>query len=179
MTSTPHTTSNLNQNKRVMLWGLLVIQIICTLFFLVDALGDLVFADEILAGLNHDILEFAVVLAMSLSIAFTVTQIRRMLHRQRRMEEQIKIASGAFATMLGQYFDDWKLTPAERDVALFLIKGLPFSDIAKLRNTREGTVKAQCNAIYNKVDVTGRAQLLSFFIEELLSEELIPEVKGI
>ncbi len=179
MTSTPPKTSSQRQNKSAMMWGLLVIQIVCTLFFLTDALGDLIFPEEIRAGINHDILEFMVVLAMALSIAFTITQIRRMLHRQRRMEDQIKIASGAFATMLDQYFGTWKLTPAERDVALFLIKGMSFSEIAEMRNTREGTIKAQCNAIYNKAEVTGRAQLLSFFIEELLSEELVPEVKNV
>ena len=175
MTSTAPHTSIPKQNKSAMLWSLLIIQIVCTLFFLADALGDLIFADEILAGFSHDILEAMVVVAMALSIVFTITQIRRMLQRQRRMEDQIKIASGAFVAMLDQYFDTWKLTPAERDVALFLIKGMSFSDIAQMRNTREGTVKAQCNAIYNKADVTGRAQLLSFFIEELLSEELIPD----
>ncbi len=179
MTSTPPKTSSPKQNKSAMLWGLLVIQIVCTLFFLTDALGDMILAEEILAGFSHDILESMVVLAMSLSIVFTITEIRRMLHRQRRMEDQIKIASGAFVSMLNQYFDSWKLTPSERDVALFLIKGMSFSDIAKMRNTKEGTVKAQCNAIYNKSDVTGRAQLLSFFIEELLSEELIPEVNDV
>ncbi|MEH6629669.1 MAG: helix-turn-helix transcriptional regulator [Halopseudomonas aestusnigri] len=179
MTSTPQKTPSPKTNKSAMLWGLLVIQIVCTLFFLADALGDMIFAGEILAGFSHDILESMVVLAMSLSIVFTITQIRRMLHRQRRMEDQIKIASGAFVTMLNQYFDSWKLTPSERDVALFLIKGMSFSDIANMRNTKEGTVKAQCNAIYTKSDVTGRAQLLSFFIEELLSEELIPEASRV
>ncbi|WP_085906548.1 helix-turn-helix transcriptional regulator [Kiloniella majae] len=155
------------------LWGLLIIQIICTLFFLSDAIGDIWFAHDIFAGFDHDIIELLVVIALSISIAFTVLQIRQMLHRQRRIEEQIKIASGAFITMLDQYFKEWNLTPAEQDVALFLIKGMSFSDIASLRQTREGTVKAQCNAIYNKAKVTGRPQLLSFFIEELLSEELI------
>lgn len=179
MTSAPHNTFGSRKNKSAMLWGLLAIQIVCTLFFLSDALDDLIFVEEIFAGVSHDILESMVVIAMSLSIAFTITQIRRMLHHQRRMEDQIKIASGAFATMLDQYFDTWKLTPAERDVALFLIKGMSFSDIANMRNTKEGTIKAQCNAIYNKADVTGRAQLLSFFIEELLSEELIPETKDV
>ena len=40
------------------------------------------------------------------------------------------------------------LTPAEADVALFAIKGLNTADIAGLRQTSEGTVKAQTNAIY-------------------------------
>ncbi|WP_162938224.1 LuxR C-terminal-related transcriptional regulator [Kiloniella sp. EL199] len=168
-----HNTSQPFHERAETLWGLLIIQIICTLFFLSDAIGDLFFAHDIFAGFDHDIIELLVVIALSVSIAFTVLQIQQMLQRQRRIEEQIKIASGAFITMLDQYFEEWKLTPAEQDVALFLIKGMSFTDIANLRQTREGTVKAQCNAIYNKAKVTGRSQLLSFFIEELLNEELI------
>ena len=45
--------------------------------------------------------------------------------------------------------------------------------IAELRNTREGTVKAQLNAIYRKAGVSGRPQLISIFIEELMGERLV------
>ena len=38
--------------------------------------------------------------------------------------------------------------------------------------TAPGTVKAQCNKIYGKAGVTGRAQLLSLFIEELMIDGL-------
>ena len=68
-------------------------------------------------------------------------------------------------------FETWALTPAERDVALFAIKGMSTGEIAKLRATSEGTVKAQTNAIYRKAGVSGRPQLLSLFIEELLLED--------
>ena len=67
-------------------------------------------------------------------------------------------------------FDAWGLTAAEQDVALFAIKGLNTAEIAALRNTSEGTVKAQTNAIYRKAGVTGRPQLLSLFIDDLLDE---------
>ena len=63
---------------------------------------------------------------------------------------------------------EWGLSPAERDVALFAIKGLSTSEIAALRTTSEGTVKAQTAAIYRKAGVSGRPQLLSLFIEDLL-----------
>ena len=62
----------------------------------------------------------------------------------------------------------WGLTPSERDVAWFTIKGLPIADIARLRQTSEGTVKAQSNAIYRKAGVSGRAQLVSLCIEDLI-----------
>jgi DNA-binding CsgD family transcriptional regulator len=74
--------------------------------------------------------------------------------------------------LLADRFADWGLTPAERDVALFAIKGMSTAEIAALRNTSEGTVKAQTNAIYRKAGVTGRPQLLSLFIEDLMGEGL-------
>jgi DNA-binding NarL/FixJ family response regulator len=45
---------------------------------------------------------------------------------------------------------------------------LSIADIARLRQTSEGTVKAQSNAIYRKAGVNGRTQLLSLFIEDLM-----------
>ena len=74
--------------------------------------------------------------------------------------------------VLHERFADWGLTPAEKDVALFSIKGLSTADIANLRNTSEGTVKAQTNAIYRKAGVSGRPQLLSLFIDELMTDPL-------
>jgi len=43
-------------------------------------------------------------------------------------------------------------------------------EIARLRDTSEGTVKAQSNAIYRKAGVSGRYQLLSLFVDELMIE---------
>ncbi len=86
-------------------------------------------------------------------------------------EEKLRIASIAFADLLAQRFRQWGLTPAEADVALFAIKGLSTAEIASLRNTSEGTVKAQTNAIYRKAGVTGRPQLLSLFIDELMQDD--------
>ena len=51
-------------------------------------------------------------------------------------------------------------------------KGLSTAEIAQLRRTSEGTVKAQTAAIYRKAGVTGRPQLLSLFIEDLMEGPL-------
>ena len=59
-------------------------------------------------------------------------------------------------------------------MATLAIKGLSIAEIAALRETKEGTIKAQSAAIYRKAGVTGRLQLLSLFIEELMAEPLMP-----
>ena len=53
-------------------------------------------------------------------------------------------------------------------MALFALKGMSVSEMAELRQTSEGTIKAQTAAIYRKAGVTGRPQLLSLFIEDMM-----------
>jgi DNA-binding CsgD family transcriptional regulator len=96
---------------------------------------------------------------------------RRAIEERNAAQERLRRASGAFLDLLEERFAEWGLTPAERDVALFAIKGMSTAEIAVLRNTSEGTVKAQTNAIYRKAGVTGRSQLLSLFIDDLMRDE--------
>tara|TARA_B100000378_G_scaffold67034_1_gene50303 strand:+ start:21312 stop:21851 length:540 start_codon:yes stop_codon:yes gene_type:complete len=89
-------------------------------------------------------------------------------------EAKLRRASTAFMELTAQRFCEWNLTPAERDVALFALKGLSVSEIAALRGTSEGTVKAQTTSVYRKAGVTSRPQLLSLFIEDLFDPDLSP-----
>ena len=159
--------------KRLILWSLLGLQIVCTLFFVVDVVAGILGTPDFPGGIHHEALELVVVVALILGIAFTSLEIRRAQQLQKRMEAQLKAASGAFFQLLEDHFDLWSLTESERDVALLAIKGLSIAEIAQVRRTKEGTIKAQCNAIYRKAGVNGRPQLLSHFIEELLGEGLI------
>ncbi len=65
-------------------------------------------------------------------------------------------------------FNRWKLTPAEREVALLMLKGLSHKEIAVARESSERTVRQQARAIYGKANLTGRAALSAFFLEDLL-----------
>ena len=80
--------------------------------------------------------------------------------------------------LVEEYFEQWGLTPSEKDVALLAIKGLSISEIARVRETKDGTIKAQSNAIYRKAGVSGRSQLLSLFIEELMSDGLVNDTSA-
>lgn len=154
--------------------GLLALQLGTSVFFVLDVAADISGLDRLMDGRGHAALEPVAVVALIAGMALTWREIRRVKRRQSRMEAQLRVASGAFAELLEEHFDAWGLTPSERDVALLAIKGLSIADIARVRSTREGTVKAQSNAIYSKAGVTGRPQLLSLFIEELMHEGLVP-----
>ena len=123
----------------------------------------------------HNSIELTAVVALIMGIGLTAFEIQRIRTRQRRIEAQLRVTSGAFLELLEEHFEAWGLTPSESDVALFAIKGLSIAEIADIRHTKEGTIKAQCNAIYSKAGVTGRQQLLSLFIEELTADRLMPK----
>jgi DNA-binding CsgD family transcriptional regulator len=152
------------------LLGLVVAQAATAAFFVYDIAVDLATGGS--DDPVHDLMESLAVLALCCGVVFMAREVRRLLDRHRRMEGQLRAARGAFHAVMERHFADWALTPSERDVALLSIKGLSIADIAAARSTREGTVKAQLNAIYGKAGVAGRHQLLGLFIDELVDGPL-------
>lgn len=162
----------MRKSRQFWLWVLLLVQAGCSVFFVFDATFDW-FGLEASVGARHfHSFEFLIALVLLAGLAVTVFQIRDLARRQEAMRRQLRVASGAFAELIESQFDAWALSPSERDVALLAIKGLSVAEIAALRNTREGTIKAQSAAVYRKAGVSGRLQLISYFIEELLSDPL-------
>ena len=152
--------------------------LVISLIFVVQLVGALFFVLNILASvvgfapLNWQVSEFVelgAAVSLLIGVGLTGGVLVTILKRNKLMEAQLRAASGAFMDLLYERFQEWGLTPAEADVALFAIKGLSTQDIANLRGVSEGTVKAQTNAIYRKAGVTGRPQLLSQFLDDLVS----------
>jgi DNA-binding CsgD family transcriptional regulator len=71
--------------------------------------------------------------------------------------------------VIDEQFARWQLTPAECEVALLLLKGLSSKEIAAVRDTSERTARQQATAIYRKADLSGRAELAAWFLEDLLA----------
>jgi DNA-binding CsgD family transcriptional regulator len=69
---------------------------------------------------------------------------------------------------ISKQFDQWELTPAEREVGLLILKGLSYKEIAIIRNVSEKTVRLQAHSIYRKAKLSGRAALSAYFLEDLL-----------
>jgi DNA-binding NarL/FixJ family response regulator len=65
-------------------------------------------------------------------------------------------------------FDRWQLTQSEREIALLMLKGLSHREIAIARDSSERTVRQQAQSIYGKANLSGRAALSAFFLEDLL-----------
>jgi DNA-binding NarL/FixJ family response regulator len=66
-----------------------------------------------------------------------------------------------------EQFDAWRLTPAEREVALLLLKGHGHKQIAAATGRSERTVRQHAVSVYQKSRLQGRAELAAFFLEDL------------
>ena len=69
---------------------------------------------------------------------------------------------------IDRQFERWHLTAAEREVAMLLLKGLSHKEIAVVRGASVLTVRQQARAVYAKANLSGRAALAAFFLEDLL-----------
>lgn len=152
--------------------AIFVIQALCAVFFVSDILSSILgIRTTPMSWKMREMLEIGASLGLVLGVVVGGLMLRRALRERHAAEERLRRASGAFAEMLQERFAEWRLTPSEKDVALFAIKGMSTAEIAALRSTSEGTVKAQTNAIYRKAGVSGRPQLLSLFIDDLMRDD--------
>jgi DNA-binding CsgD family transcriptional regulator len=69
---------------------------------------------------------------------------------------------------IDRQLEQWSLSPAEKEIALLLLKGLSHKEVAELRGVGEATVRQQARSIYKKAGLGGRHDLAAFFLEDLL-----------
>ena len=159
-------------NGRIVIAVVFIIQAFCAIFFVSDILTSVLGIQSApLSWRTRELLELGAALGLILGLILGAVLLFRALRERNVAREKLRRASGAFMDLLEERFAEWALSPAERDVALFAIKGMSTAEIGVLRKTSEGTVKAQTNAIYRKAGVTGRPQLLSVFIEDLMRDD--------
>lgn len=131
---------------------------------------------------NHLLTEgFVMVLALG-GVAGLVQQIRSVQHQAEQLKVDLAAARldaerfradaadalRGLGEAIDRQFERWKLTPAEREVALLLLKGLSHKEAAEARATNETTIRQQALGIYRKAGLRNRSELAAFFLEDLL-----------
>ncbi len=159
----------LTGRRDTFLWGLVAVQGLAGGYFLWTILAAVLGLPELpLRWQARELLD----LAAALGLVFgTVLSVRLALQARRagdRAETARRLAAGAFSKVVDDYFAGLDLTSAERDVAWYMVKGFSQAEIARLRGTAVGTVRAQSTAVYRKAEVSGKAQLISRIVEDLL-----------
>ena len=160
--------------KPIFIIAILIVQTLCAMFFVSDILSAFFgFSTTPLPWELREVMEIFAAFGLVVGVVLGAVLLRLATADRRHAEMQLRRASSAFMQLLAERMAEWGLTPAERDVALFAIKGMSTAEIAALRSTSEGTIKAQTNAIYRKAGVTGRAQLISLFIDDLIDKDAV------
>jgi len=132
--------------------------------------------------LAHVALELLVIVIAGSAAVFLWRQLRRARTSNRALRADLSAARAdldrfraesqellrGLGVVIDRQFDRWALSPAEREVALLLLKGLSHKDVAEVRRTSERTVRQQALAVYRKAGLAGRAELAAFFLEDLL-----------
>ena len=141
------------------------VQAFAAAFFLADVSEELGVESVTL----HSTLEALITLGLLFGAIFGISELRRSHDQLQSHEKTLAVASGALATVIEDHFAGWGFTPSEREVAMLSLKGFDLADIARLRGTASGTVRAQLAAVYAKSGTSGRAQFTSLFVEDLLA----------
>jgi len=143
------------------------------IFFVFDVASDIyerVLASNApsLVDLTHLLFEVFSALALMMAIRILIRQLRWLQVRNTQQSESLNFLRGEMDIFAQGKFDDWGLTSAERDIAMYMLKGLSIAEIASARSTAEGTVKAQTSNIFRKARVASRIELMSLFMDEFL-----------
>jgi DNA-binding CsgD family transcriptional regulator len=160
--------------------------------FAVAALAAVDLAGDLREGttVRHAVVEGAIVLAGAGGLTALLGRLRALgraerearaavaglaadLDRSRAEAERWRAEAGAHLAGLGELidrqFERWGLTPAEKETALLLLKGLSHKEVAGLRGVGAATARQQAAAVYRKAGVGGRHDLAAFFLEDLLA----------
>jgi len=153
----------INKTER---YASMVVSLIVISFFAYDIAIDF---SEGETNSPHFYIELSLVILMA---ALVVYQLERNLSTQIKLQsatKKLNSIQGEVATAIDQQLSDWVLSPAEKEVAWFMIKGFSFQEIAGFRSVAEKTIHQQAANVYQKAGVGSRHELISGFLEDFVS----------
>lgn len=88
--------------------------------------------------------------------------------QKEKYKEKVLKYSNGLSLAIDQEFSNWGLTKTEKEIGLFILKGLSTKEIAQLQGAQDKTIRQHCSAIYKKSGISGRSELSAYFLEDLL-----------
>ncbi|QTN35385.1 helix-turn-helix transcriptional regulator [Cognatishimia activa] len=156
-------------NTGIFTWALVAVQCLCGAYFLWEIVASIAGLPSLpLRWQTRELVELGASLGLILGALLTVRLLFVAQRARQRADQARRMTSGQFTEIVDGYFQRLAFTEAETDVAWMLLKGLSTAEIAELRDTKLGTVKAQCTALYRKAGVKSKGQLFSLIVEDLL-----------
>ncbi|QTR46349.1 helix-turn-helix transcriptional regulator [Thiothrix litoralis] len=164
----------------------IILLIILTLLNVLDFTSDYQEEDH---NRLHLLMEGLIIVLSLLGISFLIREIQQRRREVDNLRGQLKItrndlsalntnldalnnklgqASRQYGEVIQEQLTTWDFTPSEKEVALLLLKGLSFDEIAGMRDTKEKTVRQQATAIYRKSGLNGRHEFAAWFFEDFL-----------
>ena len=155
----------------LLLAAIVFLQVSFSLFYIIDLAVEIFGIRKVAVSWEfREAVQLVTIVGLLLGAFLGIVLLKSIGQSMREVDNRMLAASGQFHELMANRFLEWRLSPSEKDVALFTLKGLSNSEIAEVRGKSVGTIKAQCNAIYQKAGVTGRTQLISLFIEDLFDD---------
>lgn len=130
----------------------------------------------------HVVIELLMMLAALVGAFHSWNRLRAALLFQRKLERDLKKLAAEnirwheeqeellrnLRLAIEKQFELWDFSPTEKEVALYLLKGLSLKEIAKLRSSTFQSVRQQAHLLYGKAGLGSRAELSAFFLGGLL-----------
>lgn len=77
----------------------------------------------------------------------------------------------SFWNNLQSQFKSWNLSEVEKEISVYILRGLSNQQIAAIRNKSLKTIENQTFSIFQKSGTTGKLEFIAYFISPLLPEE--------
>ncbi len=159
------------KTDQIILGSIVMLQLVFSGFFIFDLGSDVFGWRQVpLSWEFHEIVQIITIFALLLGAVLGIVAFRNLARQRREMARQLLVARNAFHELIQQSFKEWGLTRSEREVGLFVLKGLSNAEIAEVRGKSIGTIKAQVNAVFRKAGANGRTQFISLFMDELIAD---------
>ena len=169
----------MTQLQKIILGIFFLIVSVFSLHEVFDELSEIKKNEENITQASFEII--LVILSFSAMIYFTYLLFKQSKHQRElesnlnKVREQlehsnIRLRDGKkeYQEVIQWQFNEWALSPSEKEVALLMLKGLSIKEVSQARSTQEKTVRKQASAIYEKSNLGGRHELSAWFFEDLL-----------